>query len=237
MRGVRRGRGIARSGYLSESLIAGGIDMAATAGTTAASPSTASSATPRILALAGSARRDSFNKKLIRIAVSGAREAGAEVTLIELEDYPLPLFNQDEEAAAGLPPNGRKLKDLFLSHQGLLIASPEYNSSITPLLKNTLDWVSRPVAGEPPLACYIDKTAVLMSASPGALGGLRALVHVRAILGNIGVVVLPATISIPSAAQAFAADGSLADAKKQAQVSQLGAALAGHLGRLQPGAK
>jgi NAD(P)H-dependent FMN reductase len=193
--------------------------------------------TPRILALAGSSRRDSFNKKLIRIAVGGAREAGADVTLIELEDYPLPLFNQDDEAASGLPANGRKLKDLFLSHQGLLIASPEYNSSITPLLKNTIDWVSRPVEGEPPLACFTDKTAVLMSASPGALGGLRGLVHVRAILGNIGVVVLPATISIPSAAQAFAADGSLADAKKQAQAGQLGAVLAGHLARLRPDAK
>ena len=87
--------------------------------------------TPKILAFAGSARRDSFNKKLVRIAADSAREAGAEVTLIELEDYSLPLFNQDEEAASGLPPNGRKLKDLFLSHHGLLIASPEYNSSIT----------------------------------------------------------------------------------------------------------
>ena len=188
--------------------------------------------TPRILAFAGSARRDSFNKKMIRIAADAASEAGAEVTLIELEDYPLPLFNQDEEAADGLPSNGRKLKDLFLSHQGLLIASPEYNSSITPLLKNTFDWVSRPVEGEPQLSAYIDKTAVLMSASPGALGGLRGLVQVRAILGNIGVTVLPATLSISGASQAFAPDGSLADAKKQAQVRQLGAALAGHLARL-----
>lgn len=188
--------------------------------------------TPKILAFAGSARRDSFNKKLIRIAADGAREAGAEVTLIELEDYPLPLFNQDEEAAAGLPPNGRKLKDLFLSHHGLLIASPEYNSSITALLKNTIDWVSRPVEGEAPLACYTDKTAVLMSASPGALGGLRGLVHVRAILGNIGVVVLPATHSVSAAYQAFGPDGSLLDAKQQAQVRQLGAKLTEHLSRL-----
>lgn len=185
--------------------------------------------TPKILAFAGSARQASWNKQMVRIAADGARAAGAEVTLIELEDYPLPLFNQDDEATFGLPPNGRKLKDLFLSHHGLLIASPEYNSSITALTKNTIDWVSRPVEGQPPLAEYADKTALIMSASPGNLGGLRGLVHLRAILGNIGVVVLPATLSISTAYQAFAADGTLVDPKQDAKVRSLGAALAQHL--------
>lgn len=189
--------------------------------------------TPRILALAGSARKASFNKRMIRIASDGAREAGAEVTLIELEDYPLPLLNQDEEEAYGLPPHGRQLKDLFLSHQGLLIASPEHNSSISSLLKNTIDWVSRPVKGQPSLAEFTGKTAVIMSASPGGLGGLRGLVHLRAILGNIGVVVLPATLSISAANKAFAEDGSLSDPQQQAKVRQLGATLTEHLAKLQ----
>jgi chromate reductase, NAD(P)H dehydrogenase (quinone) len=188
--------------------------------------------TPKILALAGSARRDSWNKKLVRIAAEGARTAGALVTLIELEDYPLPLFNQDEEAAYGLPENGRKLKDLFISHPGLLISSPEYNSSLSALLKNTIDWVSRPAPDEPPLAGFTDKVAVVMSASPGALGGLRGLVHLRSILGNIGTVVLPATMSISKAHEAFAEDGSLEDAARQARVEKLGADLAAYLAKL-----
>jgi chromate reductase, NAD(P)H dehydrogenase (quinone) len=188
--------------------------------------------TPKILAFAGSARQGSWNKQLVRIAADGAREAGADVTLVELEDYPLPLFNQDEETTHGLPPNGRKLKDLFLAHDGLLIASPEYNSSITALMKNTIDWVSRPVEGQSPLAEYKGKTAVIMSASPGNLGGLRGLVHLRAILGNIGVLVLPDTLSISAANQAFAEDGTLLDPKQQARVRKLGSALAEFLVKL-----
>jgi chromate reductase len=176
---------------------------------------------PRILSFAGSARKGSWNKALVRIAAAGARAAGAEVTLIELEDYSLPLFNQDDEAEHGLPENARKLKDLMLSHQGFLISSPEYNSSITPLLKNTLDWASRPVKGEPPLACFDGKAAMLISASPGALGGLRGLVTVRSILGNIGTHVLPGTISISQAHEVFADDGSLNDPAKQQRVEKL----------------
>ena len=147
--------------------------------------------TPRILAFAGSLRRESFNKKLVPIAAKGARDAGAEVTLIDLADFPLPLFDQDLEARQGMPENGKKLKQLFIDHDGLLIASPEYNSSITAVLKNTIDWVSRPAPDEPSLVAFRSKVATLMSASPGALGGLRRLVHVRSILGNIGVIVLP----------------------------------------------
>ncbi len=180
---------------------------------------------PKILAFAGSTRRASWNKMLVRISAAGARSAGGEVTVVDLADYPLPLFDEDLEAEHGLPPNGRKIKDLFLSHQGLLISCPEYNSSITAVLKNTIDWASRPVAGEPPLACFTGKVAVLMSASPGALGGLRGLVHVRAILGNIGTHVLPDTISIPQAAGAFDPTGALVDLARQAKVEKLGAEL------------
>jgi NAD(P)H-dependent FMN reductase len=185
-----------------------------------------------ILAFAGSARRESHNKKLVRIAAEGARAAGGEVTLIDLADFPLPLFNEDDEKEHGLPENARQIKDLMLSHHGFLISSPEYNSSITPLLKNTIDWASRPAPLEAPLACFTGKTAVLISASPGALGGLRALVHVRAILGNIGTLVLPGTISIPRAMEAFDEAGRLKDPAKHAAVEKLGADLVAALRKL-----
>lgn len=187
--------------------------------------------TPKIVAFAGSLRKDSWNKSLVRIAASGAQAAGAEVTLLNLADFPLPIFNQDEEQDHGLPSNARQLKDLLISHHGMLIASPEYNSSITAVLKNTIDWVSRPVPGEPPMAAFNNKAATLISASPGALGGLRGLVHLRAILGNIGVLVLPGTVSVPKANEAFGADGQLLDAGLQARVQRLGAELAGFLTR------
>jgi chromate reductase, NAD(P)H dehydrogenase (quinone) len=187
---------------------------------------------PRILAFAGSLRRESFNKKLVAIAVSGARKVGADVTLIDLKDFPLSLFDQDLETEKGMPDNGAKLKKLFIDHDGLLIASPEYNSSVTAVLKNTIDWVSRPAPGEPPLVAFRGKVATLMSASPGALGGLRALVHVRSILGNIGVIVLPDQVAVAGAPQAFQPDGSLADPKQQADVEGLGRTLASFLTKL-----
>ncbi|MBL8826493.1 MAG: NAD(P)H-dependent oxidoreductase [Planctomycetaceae bacterium] len=190
------------------------------------------SAAVRILALAGSVRVDSFNKRLLRIAADGAREAGAEVTLVDLKDYPLPLFDEDLEAAQGSPALALQLKQLFLDHHALLIASPEYNSSITPVLKNALDWVSRRAPNEPRLAAYQGKVATLCSASPGALGGLRGLVHLRAILGNVGVIVLPEQIALPKADEAFASDGALLDAKLHASVKQLGANLAATVSKL-----
>jgi len=187
---------------------------------------------PRILAFAGSARTDSFNKKLIRIAVDGARAAGADVTLIDLREYPMPLYDGDCEKEKGVPENGVKLKKLFIEHHGLLISSPEYNSSISPLLKNTIDWVSRPAPGEPPLVAFTGKVAALLSASPGALGGLRGLVTVRSILGNIGVIVLPDQTAVSKAGEAFNSDGSLKDAKQQAGIEKLGATLASFLVKL-----
>ena len=187
---------------------------------------------PRILAFASSTRRESFNKKLVAIAAQGAREAGAEVTLIDLKDFPLPLFDQDLEAEQGMPENRKKLKKLFIDHDGLLIASPEYNSSFPAVLKNAIDWVSRPAPGEPSLAAFRGKVATLMSASPGALGGLRGLVHVRSILGNMGVIVLPDQIALAKAHEAFQPDGSLVDPKRQAGVEGLGKTLASFIAKL-----
>ena len=139
---------------------------------------------PRILAFAGSARADSWNRKLIRTAADAARAAGADVTLIELTDYALPLMDEDLEAREGLPANAQRLKALFKSHDALLIASPEYNSSIPPLLKNTLDWVSREWQGESGLVPYQGKVAAIMGASPGSL---KVTETGRRFLRNIGM--------------------------------------------------
>ena len=181
--------------------------------------------TPKILAFAGSTRIESYNKKLVKIAAAGAETAGAEVTYIDLRDLPLPLFDEDLEAQEGLPANARTFKDLLISHQGLLIASPEYNSSLTAVLKNAIDWASRPAPNEAPLAAFAGKVASIMSASPGALGGLRGLVHLRSILGNIKVLVLPDQIAVSKAYEAFNPDGTLKDPKQQESIEKLGAGL------------
>jgi len=182
--------------------------------------------TVKILAFAGSARKDSWNKKLIRIAAAGAQSGGAEVTLLDLADYPMPLYDGDIEAGDGLPDNATKLRAMFGDHDGLLIAAPEYNSSITPLLKNVIDWVSRPTADEPALKYFAGKTAGLVTVSPGALGGLRGLVHVRQILGNINVLVIPQQVAVPGAGSAFDEAGALTDPARQSAVEGVGAALA-----------
>ena len=186
----------------------------------------------RIIAFAGSTRKESNNKKLVKIAAEGAKEANAEVIYIDLEDYPLPLFDEDLEKREGLPENGRKLKDLFLENNGLLISSPEYNSSFSGVFKNTIDWLSRPVDGYPPLECFTDKVAVLMSASPGSLGGLRGLFQVRWVLGNIKVTVLPDQIALTSAGSAFENETTLKDAKMHDRIKNLGKKLTETINKL-----
>jgi len=181
---------------------------------------------PKILAFAGSLRRDSHNKKVVRIAAGGATAAGAAVTIIDLRDLPMPVFDEDLEKSEGLHPNARKLKDLMLAHDGLLISSPEYNSSISAALKNAIDWASRPVPGEKALECFDGKVAGLMAASPGALGGLRGLVTLRSILGNIRVIVLPDQVAVVRAHEALDGEGRLKDAKQQAAVEAIGSRVA-----------
>ncbi len=187
---------------------------------------------PRILIFAGSTRTESYNKKLVKIAGLGAEKAGAQVTFLDLKTLPMPLFDEDLEQAEGLPANARQFKDLLLSHQGLLIASPEYNSSISAVLKNAIDWASRPAEGEAPLACFKGKVCALMSASPGALGGLRGLTPVRTILENIGVLVLPEQVAVSKAHEVFTPEGHLKDAKQQAAIEKLGAQVANLLNKL-----
>jgi NAD(P)H-dependent FMN reductase len=180
----------------------------------------------KILAFSGSARTDSYNQKLVKIAAVGAEQAGAEVTVINLADFPMPIFNQDTEAAEGIPESARQFKQLLIEHDGFLLASPEYNSAFSPLLKNAIDWASRKAVDEPPLLAYRGKLAVIMAASPGALGGLRGLVFLRMLLGNIGVTVLPDQYALAQAAQAFDNDGGLLNESARNTVINLGSVLA-----------
>lgn len=182
---------------------------------------------PQILAFAGSSRTGSYNQKLVAAAAEHARTAGASVTVVSLRDFALPLFDQDLEAAQGMPAGAKQFKALLREHDGFLIASPEYNSSFTPLLKNAIDWASRAeTTEEPPLAAYRGKVAALLSASPGALGGLRGLVHLRALLGNIGVIVLPEQVALGAAHEVFDDAGRIKDERKNAQVANLAGGLA-----------
>ncbi len=158
--------------------------------------------TARILVFAGSARTDSLNKKLARVAADAVRAAGATATFIDLAQYPIPLYDGDLEAREGVPANARKLKDLFIAHQGLFIVSPENNASVSVLLKNTLDWISRQDGSESGLVPYHGKVAAMAAASPGALGGLRGLTHLRAILQTLKVLVLSEQFALGRAHEA-----------------------------------
>ena len=187
---------------------------------------------PKILAFAGSTRKESFNKKLVKIAADAARAAGAQVTYLDLRDIPMPLYDGDLETEQGIPENAKKFKSLLLAHDGLLISAPEYNSSISGVLKNAIDWASRPIPGEKPQDCIAAKVVTLMSASPGALGGLRGLVIVRSLLSNMRALVLPNQVAVPKAHEAFDPDGKLKDPKQQAGIEALGRELVGILAKL-----
>jgi chromate reductase, NAD(P)H dehydrogenase (quinone) len=179
----------------------------------------------RIVAFAGSLRSGSFNKKLIRIAAAGARAAGAQVTEIDLRDIPMPLYDGDIQRDHGLPPNAKVFKRALMEHHGFLISSPEYNSAISGVLKNAIDWASRSEANEPPLVAFKGKIAGLVSASPGHLGGVRGLAVLRSILSNIGVIVIPTQMAISRANDAFEPDGVLKDERHQSAVESVGAEL------------
>lgn len=181
---------------------------------------------PKILALAGSLREGSYNKMLVKVAADAARKAGADATFVDLRDFDLPIYDGDIEAADGLPDGAKRLKAILKQHDGLLIASPEYNSSISGALKNAIDWASRPATkDEPALDCFAGKTAALLAASPGALGGLRGLVHLRSILGNIRVIVLPDQKAVPKAHEVFDADGGITDDTTRDGVEKIAAEL------------
>jgi chromate reductase, NAD(P)H dehydrogenase (quinone) len=169
--------------------------------------------TTKLLFLAGSARAGSVNMKLAKLAASIATANGIPATFADLGDYPLPLYDGDLETKDGVPGNAAKLKALMLIHKGVFIASPEYNASITPLLKNTLDWVSRVRAeGEAPLYVFKSRVFALGAAAPGGFGGVRGISATRQVLElGLGALVLPDQILVPKAASAFDEQGHLAD--------------------------
>jgi NAD(P)H-dependent FMN reductase len=187
---------------------------------------------PKILAFAGSAREGSYNRMLLAVAVAGAQAAGAEVTTIDLHDFPLPVYDTDREATDGMPENAHKLKSLLAGHDGLLIASPEYNGSVPAVLKNVFDWTSRREGSEPPRACFEGTVAGIMSASPGALGGRQGLSHLSEILANLGVLVVPGGPSVSRAAAAFDPDGRIADKALERFVRSLGERVARLIAKL-----
>ncbi len=180
---------------------------------------------PKILAFSGSNRDGSYNRMLLEAAAAGVEAAGGEVKILDLRKLRLPLYDGDLERIEGLPDSVRELKAQMIAHQGFLIASPEYNGSISPALKNALDWASRPAAGEAALACFANKVAAICSASPGGLGGLRGLVHVRAILNNLKVLVLPDQVAVGEAQHAFQGNGAIKNEQERQVVEALGAKL------------
>jgi chromate reductase len=179
-----------------------------------------------ILALSGSSRRGSLNQKLLDQAALGARAAGAEVTSIRLSDFELPIYDGDWEAEHGLPKGAQGLKALLAGHQGLLIATPEHNGGYTALLKNALDWMSRP-NGFPS-----GKFAALVSASPGLLGGVKSQLSLQIVLGKLGVHVIPESFALGAAHQCFDAEGGLKDADVEKAVRGVGTALAEMVARI-----
>jgi NAD(P)H-dependent FMN reductase len=171
--------------------------------------------TPKILAFAGSTRTESFNKKTVRIAAEGARQAGGQVTLIDLRDFPLPLYDGDLETRE-FPENAKKLIAMISSHDALLIASPEYNSMITPLLKNTIDWCTRDDDNP-----FTGKVAAIISASPGAFGAVRSLKLAQQLLLHLGCHVVPGQNALAHADKAFDAAGKLTDARAEKSMRAL----------------
>lgn len=158
----------------------------------------------RLLAFAGSTRAGSYNQRLVDIAAQHARDAGAEVTSIHLKDFALPHYDEDMEATA-FPAKAHDLRALFIAHDGFLIASPEYNGGISGVLKNAIDWASRPLPGEPmsALTAFRGKVAGVMSASISPFGGLRGIMQLRQILGTIQTIVATENILVPLASKAF----------------------------------
>lgn len=181
----------------------------------------------RILAFAGSARRDSLNRKLLEVTIKVVEAVGGVVTLVDLNDYALPLYHGDWEATQGMPENAERLLELFREHVGLLIASPEYNAQLTPLLKNTIDWLSR--ADDNP---FEGKVAAVVSASPGALGGARSLQQARQLLLHLGCHVVPAQCILPKAHEAFDEKGVLRSPRSQQSVETLAGQLVDMVKRL-----
>jgi NAD(P)H-dependent FMN reductase len=181
---------------------------------------------PRILAFAGSLRKHSFNKRVLKTAIRGAENAGAEVTFIDLRDYPMPIYNPDDHEANGFDANALEFQRLLTLHDGLLIATPEHNGSFPASLKNAFEWATRPSGIYQRSDIFPGKFAAMISASPGSLGGIRSLAHLRGVLTSIGVYVLPSEIAVSFVADKFEGDGEeMIDLKMRGTLEGLGTAL------------
>lgn len=170
----------------------------------------------KILALSGSTRSGSYNTKLVKQAAEMARQMGAKVTVISLKDYPMPFYDADFERMQGMPTPAKHIRKLMIESNAVIIASPEYNASISAVLKNTLDWVSRSENGNFSPDAFRGKKFAIMSASPGKGGGSRALGHLRSIITAIGGEVIKKQVTVANADNAFNEKGELinASAKK-----------------------
>ena len=181
---------------------------------------------PKILAFAGSLREHSYSKRVVKTAIKGAETAGAEVTYIDLRDYPMPIYNADDHEKDGFSPNALKLQKLLAAHDGLLIASPEYNGSLSGALKNAIDWASRQSDEYKMGEVFKGKVAAIMTESPGAFGGLRCLGHLRGVLSILLVNVLPSEIAVGNVGKMFDGDGvEMTDEKMKKILEDLGASL------------
>jgi NAD(P)H-dependent FMN reductase len=180
----------------------------------------------KVLALCGSTRRESLNRKLLEVAARGVYENDGEITFLSPGDYRLPLYEGDFEGEHGVPDDVRNLQRLFAEHDALLVASPEHNGGYTASLKNMIDWISRPLeTGEPGVRLFAAKVAAVVSASPGPMGGLRSMLGMRAVLEKLGALVIPQGFSLGAAHLAFAEDGRLSDNKADAEIRLVGARL------------
>ena len=175
---------------------------------------------PKILVIPGSLRAKSYNVRLAALATKELTLADADVTRISLLDYPLPIYDADLAEKSEPPPHAFKLKRLMCAHQGVFIASPEYNASITPLIKNTIDWISVVrERGEPPLAAYQNRIFALGGASPGRSGAMQSLLALRQVLAvGCRALVLAEQVTVPNAEQAFDEMDELKDASVAGQL-------------------
>lgn len=179
------------------------------------------SAEIKVLAFSGSTREGSVNKKLVTEAAKIARQMQANVTVIDLKDYPMPFYDGDLEAKEGMPIKAKQLQQLMIQSDLIMIASPEYNGSLSAVLKNAIDWASRSENGGGSRDAFKGKKFVIMSASPGSGGGARGLLHLRTIIENIGGTVLPQQVVVPDAFNAFNEQGHLKNEKLKEEIEQV----------------
>ncbi len=175
----------------------------------------------KILVFSGSTRTGSVNTRLAIVAHKAAIDAGADATLINLNDYPANIYNGDDEATSGIPESMQQLKMLMAQHDGFVVVTPEYNGHVPPLLVNTFSWASRKEEGDQGMVAFAGKTAAIMAASPGRLGGIRVIPRLRDMLAELSVTVVPGFVTLPAALQAFDDKGHLIDDTHSKAVSGL----------------